>query len=267
MMTRLSHRYVNIDGVRTHYVIEGRGKPLVLVHGWGGSWEEWKYNIPELSKHFRVIALDLPGFGDSEELNKHSLDNLLSFLDSFFDKLNIEKFNLMSHSMGAILSFKYALKHPERVEKIVLIGMPLYFPGLWGLLRFLINALNDRTKTWIAEKILKSTYFILLSYKQSLFYELNPKWFNDIQEMKSKASIKAFLEISEDLIHLNLIPYLRGLKKPALIIRGEKDMFGHEPSLYSRIPNSKVITIPKTKHCMLMERPEEFNKLVLDFLR
>lgn len=115
---------VTIDGLRIHYEECGSGPTLVLVHGLGGSSViDWGNSIVPLSKRFRVIALDLPGFGNSDkpENLSYSIRMQEDILVKFLDTLNIRKSHLMGVSMGGWIVAKTALDHPERVERLILV--------------------------------------------------------------------------------------------------------------------------------------------------
>ena len=109
-----------------HYESYGRGRPVILLHGWLGSWALWRDTIAELGKEFRTYALDFFGFGDS--LNRASgftVDHYVELVNQFMDKLGIVKAPLIGHSMGGTVSLSMAHRHPEKVVKVAVIGSPI----------------------------------------------------------------------------------------------------------------------------------------------
>ena len=101
-----NHGYVEANGVRVHYVRQGAGMPLVLLHGWPEFWFVWRKNIPALAKRFDVIAPDLRGFGESEKPSLPEppgglLDELVEDLRGIADALGIERFGIVSHDVGS----------------------------------------------------------------------------------------------------------------------------------------------------------------------
>jgi pimeloyl-ACP methyl ester carboxylesterase len=115
---------VTLDGVRVHYIESGTGPTLVLVHGLGGSSEiDWGNSIVQLSRKYRVLALDLPGFGKSDkpENLSYSIRMQEDYLVRFLDALNVKKAHLMGVSMGGWVVAKTTIDHPERVERLVLV--------------------------------------------------------------------------------------------------------------------------------------------------
>jgi pimeloyl-ACP methyl ester carboxylesterase len=112
-----------LDGLLLHYLEEGRGPVTALVHGLGGFAESWRYNIPELARHGRVIALDLPGFGRSGKPRRaYTLEFLAQALDRMLHALGVERVHLVGHSLGGAVAARYALDHPGRVERLALLG-------------------------------------------------------------------------------------------------------------------------------------------------
>jgi pimeloyl-ACP methyl ester carboxylesterase len=112
-----------LDGLLIHYVEEGHGPATVLIHGLGGFAESWRHNIPELARHSRVIALDLPGFGRSgKPRRQYTTAFLARGLDGLFSALGVEQVRLVGHSLGGAVAARYALDHPGRVERLALLG-------------------------------------------------------------------------------------------------------------------------------------------------
>jgi len=112
-----------LDGLLVHYVEEGQGPATILIHGLGGFAESWRHNIPELSRHGRVIALDLPGFGRSGKPRRaYTTAFLAQTLDGFLRTLGVGRVRLVGHSFGGAVAARYALEHPARVERLALLG-------------------------------------------------------------------------------------------------------------------------------------------------
>jgi pimeloyl-ACP methyl ester carboxylesterase len=122
-MPELQLRGGEVDGLTLHYVVEGRGPAVVLVHGLGGFAESWRHNIAALARRATVFALDLPGFGASAKpLTRYRLPYFANALHGFLDALGIRQASLVGHSLGAAVSVTYALTRPSRVERLALVG-------------------------------------------------------------------------------------------------------------------------------------------------
>jgi len=112
-----------LDGLLLHYLEEGRGPATALVHGLGGFAESWRHNIPELARHGRVIALDLPGFGRSGKPRRpYTLDFLAQALHGLLRALGAYRVKLVGHSLGGAVAARFALDHPGRVERLAFLG-------------------------------------------------------------------------------------------------------------------------------------------------
>lgn len=115
-------RFLSLDGVRVHYVDEGHGSPVVLIHGFASSLETWTAVIPELVRHgHRVIALDLRGFGWTDRPpGDYSSEAQARLVLALMDRLGVERAAIVGHSYGAGVALRLALLAPERVERIAL---------------------------------------------------------------------------------------------------------------------------------------------------
>ena len=120
---------ITIDNDLVHYEVLGRGRPVILIHGWLGSWRYW---IPamqhlSLSNKYRIYALDLWGFGDSQKNStRYGLNSQVTLLQQFMEKLGIEKAAIVGHALGAAIAIEFGQKNPKAAPKIMLISTPLF---------------------------------------------------------------------------------------------------------------------------------------------
>ena len=109
-----------------HYEVYGRGKPVILLHGWLGTWGLWQDVMATLGQSYRTYALDFWGFGDSGKRNStFQVQEFILMVRQFMDQMGIASAPLIGHSMGGTVSLSYACQYPERVEKVVIIGSPI----------------------------------------------------------------------------------------------------------------------------------------------
>ena len=117
---------ITTDQGIVHYEVYGRGRPVILLHGWLGSWGLWQETMTFLGQYYRTYALDFWGFGESgKKRNTYQVQDFVSLVDQFMDKLGIISAPLVGHSMGGTVSLSVALQYPERVQKVVIIGSPI----------------------------------------------------------------------------------------------------------------------------------------------
>ena len=119
-----------IDGDLIHYEKLGRGRPVILVHGWIGSWRYWVPLMQQLHLKYSVYTLDLLGYGDSaKNPERYSIASQVSMLADFMEQLGIPKAALIGHGIGAMVVADFALKYPDRAARLMLISAPLFDPG------------------------------------------------------------------------------------------------------------------------------------------
>jgi pimeloyl-ACP methyl ester carboxylesterase len=131
------HHTDNANGIKIHYVMGGTGEPLLLLHGFGQNWYMWNRLLPELSKHFLVIAPDLPGLGESGKPDSgYDKKAMAKDLHELMQDLNLKSINLAGHDIGLMVAYAYAAQYPTEVKKLAL--MDALLPGVepvWGQVR------------------------------------------------------------------------------------------------------------------------------------
>lgn len=121
---------VTINGELVHYEVLGRGRPVLLLHGWLGSWRYWTPTLQYLQGKFRVYALDLFGFGDSAKNPQHySIDQQVLLIEEFMKQMGLPKAALVGHGLGAQVAAEFAARFPDRVARLMAISAPLYDVG------------------------------------------------------------------------------------------------------------------------------------------
>lgn len=114
-----------LDRQTVHYEVLGRGRPLIFLHGWIGSWRYWLSAMQAASISFRSYALDMWGFGDSMKNMRYSLEQQVQLLEDFFAQMGIGKVAFVGHGWGSIVALRYSQLHPEMVDRVMAVGMPL----------------------------------------------------------------------------------------------------------------------------------------------
>ena len=229
-------KYLDVNGVKLYYEIYGEGEPLLMIHGNGGSFVCFENQVPEFSKHFKVILVDCRGRGNSSYQKGVELtfDLQVEDINLFLDKLNIQKTNILGWSDGGIIGLLLALKHPEKVAKLVTSGANI-FPE--GVVYF------DEMKKTTVELESKNK-----NHENDLALDLN----------------------NLDLNYPNLkFSDLNAIKSKTLIIAGDHDVIKGEHTLkmYESIPNAQLAILPNSSHSALIENSKLFNEIVLPFLK
>ena len=262
-------KFMEVKGLKIHYRDQGKGYPIVLIHGTGASlhtWDEW---TEELIKNYRVIRLDLPAYGltgQDPEKRYSSLD-YINLLDAFLDQLGVKEFHLGGNSLGGLVSWLYSSYHDQKVNKLLLLnpsGFPFdSTPMVIKLAKIPILNLFIRyiTPKSFVKKNLKEVYYnddLITNKTIDRYYDLT------LFEGNRDAFIDRSLIEREDYTNrLSLI------QSPALVIWGENDEWipvEDSEKFKAHLNNIKVVIMPKTGHIPMEERPKESVAIALDFL-
>lgn len=130
--------YVDSDGVKLHYVTAGEGPLLVLLHGFPDYWYTWRAQMPELSKHFQVVALDMRGYNLSDKpegVENYTVDKLVADVANTIKHFDQEKAVVVGHDWGGMVAWSFAMQHPEMTDRLIILNLP--HPK--GLMRELAN--------------------------------------------------------------------------------------------------------------------------------
>ena len=131
----------NILETKITYDIYGNGKPIICIHGWLENKRCFRYqSYKSFLKDYQVIALDLPGFGGSGEPKEYSFEEITEIINGLAEELKLESFEVLGQCMGTVFALDYAVRYPEKVEKVILVEPMLYFP--WWFKVLLIPKVN-----------------------------------------------------------------------------------------------------------------------------
>jgi len=265
-------RFVRTPTYRMHYYEAGEGDPLVLLHGSGPGatgWTNFRSNIAHFATSRRVLAVDMPGWGESDpQTHETGYDHPAALLE-FLDMLGIDRVSIIGNSMGGTTALEFALHHPDRVAKIIALGAP--FPGTGVYLPG--NGPSE------GQRILQEAYQTPTPENMKRLVRImcfDPAWATDeLSEARSKA-VKAHPEHRESYLarpterpYFTLGPQFRQLAVPVLAIHGRDDrVVGFENSLrlVSTIPDSRLLLVNRCGHWVQIEHAAEFNKVVSSFL-
>ena len=267
-------RYVEIDGINTHYVVAGEGRPVLLIHGLGASMVVWRENIAALAERFRVYAIDLPGHGDSDKPDiEYDADSTVEFLRKFVESLGVGQIALVGNSLGGALALMTALAHPEIVSKLALVSSGLLGRevSIWLRLPSLpvIGELMNNGPVDSTGFMLRKALFDKSLATQELITELR-------RTNSLPGAREAVLKIIRNFISLWGVKRryvrareLRRLEMPLLIVWGAEDkIFPVKHAYRAARTNSRVDlhVFSSCGHIPQLERAAEFNGIALEFL-
>lgn len=232
-----------------HYEALGRGKPMIFIHGWLGSWRYWWPSMQTLSAHFRTFALDLWGFGDSSKVSeKYSIEEYVLLLEAFVNRLGIaEPAIIVGHGLGATVALRYAVRNPDSVRRLAASALPLGE-----------NALNTRLLSGdvhgIVQRVLE-----------------RPGSFPEIETEARKTDPAVLRALVQDLDQLDTYADLERVVCPLLLVFGDQDPLVQYPNgdLAIKPVIAKGLAIVKLSSCThfpMLEQSAKFNRLILDFI-
>ena len=222
--------------IKLHYTESGQGYPLILLHGNSESGEVFVHQIEYFSKHYRVIAVDTRGHGKSPRgAAPFTIRQFADDLNDFMIEMKIDKAHLLGFSDGGNIGLVFAMKYPEKVDKLIVSGVNLDTSGI----------------KFVYQSVIELSYkFVRLMAKKSESAKRN---FEFLGLMVNDPNIK--------------IEDLRKIKAPTLVMAGTKDMVKekHSQLIKNTIPNASLVIIEGT-HFIPVKKHEVFNKEVKEFL-
>jgi len=268
--TNAAARDVTVLGFTLHYLEAGRGAPVVLLHGLGGDGSRWAPNIDPLAKDFHVFALDQIGFGQSDKpLANYHTGMLSEFLVGFLKAVGVQKASLVGNSMGAGVALYTAAKHAQVVDRIVLAdGGGFRSPAAGAPAPPTPEALHRRQIQNSVTREETREFFRILLHDKSL---VTDRLVDDQLQMRLRSAftISRIQEAGEKGIGSLTESDVRAVKAPALIVWGKYDELANPAGadrLEKTIPGSKKVIIDNCGHMPQIEKADEFNRLVREFL-
>ena len=266
-------RLIEIGGRKVYCLSAGQGPPVFLLHGLGASSYSWRHVWPELAKSHCVHSIDWPGCGRSDKPMDfdYSPDGYTRTLLALMDRLEARQAHLVGNSMGGVVSLFTALRHPERIASLTLVGTPTYpesRPGdLWALRwpvvgRLLEWSLGAWTVRWAARQTFIDRSVITA--------ELVREYSAALRSPGGRRAVAGFIRNAIPADSQALIDSYPTMAHRTLILWGEKDCLVKRPSverLASELPHSRLVMLAGCGHAPQEERPEDFNRALLEFLK
>ena len=261
--------FIDINGRRIHYVQAGHGEPLVMIHGWNGSTFSMRYTIPELAQRYRVVAIDLLGYGYSAQPadGDYSIAGQGELVRLVMDRLGIERAVVLGHSMGGAIAMWLALHYPQRVERLILVDsatvQELTRGRNWGVaIRPLLPLLAPflLRKSAVRRGLRSAVHDGAQVTPEMLEGHLRPFHMKGHLRVSAKQLSDRRRDKAFDA---------RQIRPPTLVLWGEHDRWirpatGEE--LARLIPNAQLFTVWGAGHLPLEEQPELCNREILKFL-
>jgi epoxide hydrolase 4 len=278
------HDFIRTNGIKLHYVTQGEGKLMLMLHGFPEFWYSWRHLIPEFAKNYRVVALDLRGYNESDkpqEVEAYSILELLKDIKGVIKGLGYRDCILVGHDWGGAIAWNFAYIYPQLVERLIVLNIPHPAKFSQGL----------RTP----QQLLRSSYifFFQLPFIPELFLQANDyraisSFFvemaidktaftkDDLEAYKDAAAKRGALTAMMNYYRQWLSSFFsasqkswRQLEIPTLMIWGEKDSALGKELTYGTQDYVKYLTlkyIPNCSHWVQQEKPELVTQYIQEFL-
>lgn len=233
-----------LDGSIVHYEVLGRGRPVIFLHGWVGSWRYWISAMQVASTSYRAYALDLWGYGDTAHIGaNYPLDKQADLISHFLTEMGIGKVALVGHGLGALVGMQFARNFPQNVDRIMAISCPLNYDAINARLR---TAPPSELMDWLSSRTPEAAVALADA---------------------SKADPLAVTSSMELLRADDFFGSFRALNIPALFVYGERDQaitIPDEATANSTL--TQQFTLEESGHFPMLDETVKFNRLLTDFL-
>ncbi len=252
---------LEVDGLPIHYQVTGRpdAPVLMLLHGFGSSLQTWDAWVPQLAHDYRVIRLDLPGFGMTGPAPTRDYSDArdVATLQNFADQLGLTRFSVIGHSLGGKMAWSLAAADPERVDALVLMAPDGFAPpDQWGTQPYEVPAIMGLIKYSLPKPLVR--HFIDAAFD-------NPRALTDSMVdryhdmLRAPGVRQAILDRAHQTTYTNPIARLQDIKAPTLLIWGSRDRMipsSHAASYAQVLKRSQTVVLPNLGHVLQEEQPE-----------
>ena len=280
----LQHGFIKTNGINLHYVSQGEGKLMLMLHGFPEFWYSWRHQITEFARDYHVVAIDMRGYNDSDKpkaVSAYKMSELLADVEGVISNLGYEDCILVAHDWGGAIAWNFAYEYPAMVEKLIVMNLPHPAKFIDGL------------KTW--QQLRKSWYIFWfqlpllpeLIFKANNYRAIASALMNTASDKStfSPEDLAAYRDAAAKSGALTaMINYYRANFKLArdrsvnnwgvlnistLMIWGEKDVYLGKELTYGTdvyVSDLKIKYIPNCSHWVQQEQPKLVNQYMRSFL-
>ena len=281
--TKWHDRYAQVNGVKLHYVEQGRGELMLFLHGFPEFWYEWKDLLPEFARDHHAVAPDLRGYNLSDHpqsVDQYRVPVIVDDIQALAVKLKARKFILVGHDWGGVIAWAYASAHPEMLDKLIIVNAP--HPAVFAR-ELASNPAQQKASSYFnlvnspqAETFLSQNNF-------ATFQGLIKPWATaaDVQEYVANWSrgltgglnyyraARLHSPVDGGQAPPNTLPEMKPIETPTLVIWGEKDtalLTGNLNGLDAYVKNLTVRRVPEGTHWVIHEKTAEVIRDMRGFL-
>ena len=237
---------------------------MILLHGWLGSWGLWQETMSVLGQKYRTYALDFWGFGESgRKRDTYDVQDFVSLVRQFMEQMGIVCAPLVGHSMGGTVSLSLAIRYPEWISKVVVVGSPMVGSSL--ALRLKLS--GYRVNAFLLFNMMGPFRAYMKYYSRQICSD--PRFPEMMDRDLSRTTLESFLLSIASLRRTDLRPMLGQIKIPVLGMYGDKDKVVHPlqwQPLQMGIPQARIVRFENAGHFPMLEEPQVFTQSLMDFL-
>lgn len=273
--------YIVSDGIKLHYVTQGEGPLMLMLHGFPEFWYSWRHQIPEFAKDYKVVALDLRGYNLSDKPQDpaaYAMEELITDVEGVIQELGYDRCVLVGHDWGGAIAWNFAYAHPAMVERLIVMNLPhpaKFSQGLqtpqqllrsWYIFLFQLP--------WLPEALLQwSDYRLIATAFQEMAVNKNAFTQADIEAYKNAAAqrgaLTAMVNYYRSLFPSGLNREWGVLEVPTLMIWGEEDTALGKELTYGTeayVRDFQIHYLPHCSHWVQQEQPQLVNQYMREFL-
>lgn len=275
-MKRAEHKTANVWGLNVRYVQAGDGPVVLLLHGLASSLLTWYCNIDVLADAgYRVIAPDLPGHGDSDKPSHldYGPDSAANFVYDFSQELGLMRFSLVGSSAGGLIAGLFAMEHPAMVERMALVGSAGFGREMpWYLRIISIPVVGDLVYQPRINNRMGVTKYLFHrppAVLEKLLPEMNRVKLLPGARNAVLRSVRSSVNLMGLRKHSYILEGMKGSEAPLMTVWGAEDIIipvSHAENVRRELPESVVRVIPECGHWPQMEKPGQFNPMLIRFL-
>lgn len=281
--TKWHHRYAEVNGVKLHYVEQGKGELILFLHGFPEFWYEWKDLLPEFGKDHHAVAPDMRGYNLSsmpESVEQYRVPLIVEDIHALAVKLKARKFVLVGHDWGGVIAWGFAAAHPEMLDKLIIMNAPhptVFARELAG------NPAQQKASSYFnlfnspqAEKFLGQNNFATLQglmkpwASEAVLKEYVENWNRGLTGgLNYYRAAQLHSPVDGGPAPANTLPPMPVISTPTLVIWGEKDtalLTGNLNGLDEYVKNLTVRRIPEGTHWVIHEKTAEVIREMREFL-
>lgn len=277
-----THDFIQTNGIRLHYVTQGSGPLMVMLHGFPEFWYSWRHQIPEFAQDHKVVAVDLRGYNDSDKpaaLSAYTMTELVRDIVGVIRGLGYDRCTLVGHDWGGMIAWNFAYLHPDMLERLIVLNLP--HPARFAeAIRSPQQLLRSSYMAFfqipvLPELLIQLDDFRLLEQAfRSMAIDQSTFTAADIEAYKNafakRGALTAALNYYRNLLQQGFLNREWGvLEVPTLMIWGEDDKALSKELSYGTeqyVQNFRIRYIPQCSHWVQQERPALVNQSIREFL-